>query len=581
MPARSRAWLAVAIATVVAAPFFLVALGAATFDDPGEGMHAEIARELLVSRDPSVLTLDGVRYIDKPPLLYGLMAATLAVGGLSETSARLVPALAALATVAATAWLGARLLGAWPGVVAGLALASSVLFFAFGRYVRPETLFAAAITWGLALVVVGVTEQRRSTIALGFVVFGLAGLAKDPLGALAPPLAVLAAFAIARRTRRDWPGVAWPAVALWLLLGLGWWFVVEARTPGTLWYTFVDNKILNAAGMRRFPDEDVPLTALEFVAVALLGAAPWSLAGLVSIGRLARRTRRRDPRELPWITLAAWVVGLVALTLASRFRLPHYGIPMYGALALLAARAWCDTALGALVVTHAIGFAALGVGALLLWQSDGRAFVDLVVSNTDVATRKTTVAGQPPPFPPWESIRPLLGHVGVVLVVGALLVLAALLLPARWRRAGAVTAVLATMLAVLPAAASALSLVSSYRAVRDLARTVAHDAAPADVIAHEGPIEASGAFEWYSGRRPVIVDGTKSVLAFGATRPESRSIVWDEARLRDAWHGPRRVWLVSMRAPDVSIARSLPDACLVLATPTRWLYTNRRTPPCR
>ena len=55
---------AVATAMVVALPLLLIGLGAAGFDDPGEGMHAEIARELLRSGDPLVLTLNGVRYVD-------------------------------------------------------------------------------------------------------------------------------------------------------------------------------------------------------------------------------------------------------------------------------------------------------------------------------------------------------------------------------------------------------------------------------------------------------------------------------------------------------------------------------------
>ena len=43
------------------------------------------------------------------------------------------------------AGLGARLLGACGGFVAGVALLTSAGFFAFARYVRPETLFVAAL----------------------------------------------------------------------------------------------------------------------------------------------------------------------------------------------------------------------------------------------------------------------------------------------------------------------------------------------------------------------------------------------------------------------------------------------------
>ena len=72
--ARRAPLIFTAVVVVAAAPWLLVGLGAAPFDDPGEGMHAEIARELRAGGDPLDLRLNGVRYVDKPPLLYVLLA---------------------------------------------------------------------------------------------------------------------------------------------------------------------------------------------------------------------------------------------------------------------------------------------------------------------------------------------------------------------------------------------------------------------------------------------------------------------------------------------------------------------------
>ena len=135
--------LVVALAAVLLAP----GLGRAPFDDPGEGQHAEIAREL-VGGSWLTLRLNGVRYFDKPPLLYWLTAASFSLFGFTEGAARLAPLLGALLAVAATALLGVRLLGLGWGALAGLALLSCALFVAFARYVRPESLFVAAIAWG-------------------------------------------------------------------------------------------------------------------------------------------------------------------------------------------------------------------------------------------------------------------------------------------------------------------------------------------------------------------------------------------------------------------------------------------------
>jgi len=99
------------------------------------------------------------------------------------------------------------------------------------------------------------------------------------------------------------------------------------------------------------------------------------------------------------------------------------------------------------------------------------------------------------------------------------------------------------MLGLLPSVAAALGRVSTHRAVRALGLELARLARPDDLIVHEGPLENSGALEWYSGRRAVIVDGRRSVLAFGALRPEARGRVLERTRPERAWSGGGRVWV--------------------------------------
>ncbi len=135
--------------------------------------------------------------------------------------------------------------------------------------------------------------------------------------------------------------------------------------------------------------------------------------------------------------------------------------------------------------------------------------------------------------------------------------------------------ILVALALLLPSAAGALSLVSAHRAVKGIAEEVRQRAAPEDVVAHEGPIENAGAFEWYSGRRPLMVDGRRSVLGFGATQPQARDSFWDDAELSRAWSGPHRVWLVTGRPPERSVVARLGGARLVAVGGGRRLYANR------
>jgi hypothetical protein len=370
-------------------------------------------------------------------------------------------------------------------------------------------------------------------------------------------------------------------VAILVILGFGWYLVAAMLTPGFLWYTVVDNHVLNALRLRQFPDEDVPLSSAEFLAVSGLGAFPWIIPAGLQVIALCRRHAWRDRAEMAWVALALWTTGLIAFFALSPFKLPHYALPAYPAIALLAVRFWKERGLGgrALVGLHLVLFAALAVGALLVGMGDGRGFVDTVFSATDVYTRKEAAVGQASPLPSWSALGPLVTRMAMIFGGGALVLAAAL--AARAERLGFV-AVLATMLAVMPLATGGVALVASGRTVARMAEDLKREMAPGDLLVHEGPIENSGALELYSGRRPALLDARRSVLGMGATYPDAAETFWDAGDLARAWQSGRRVFLVTPRAPERSAVASLSPgtAHLLEVRNGRWLYSNvgRRGP---
>ena len=595
-------------------------LGAAPFDDPGEGQHAEIAREVAVSGDWLTLRLAGVRYFDKPPLLYWLIAAGFKGFGVSELVARLPAVLGAAAAVAGTTLLGARLLGPGPGILAGAALLSCALFAAFGRYVRPETLFVAAIQWGFTGLLLGLggsgaarlggwlgspsaaphtaapgqldlggsgaapppgppteTSGRgaRFWAVVGCAALGVAALAKDVIGLAGPLAAIALALALAGRLRPIGRWLPAPGLAALLVLGLGWYALASMRNPGFLWYTVVDNHLLNAVQLRRFPDEDVSLSSLEFLLVAGLGALPWTVTAVLEVGQLARRRAWRIAEDIPWVALAVWAVALALVFTLSAFKLPHYGLPAYPAIALLAARWWSrrDGRDRRPALWHLAMFALLAavLGAAAL--TDGRAFMETIFSATDVYSRKEAVATQVAPLPAWPALRPLVGRTALVFALGA----AALAVTAAWRAGRlAAVAVAATMLAVVPSVGQALALVSTARAVSGMAAEIRLGWQPDLVLVHEGPLENSGALELYSGVRPVLVEGRRSVLGIGSTFPEATETFWAADRLRREWLSSRPILLVTTREPDRSLVARMPRGRvhLLASRQGRWLWSN-------
>jgi 4-amino-4-deoxy-L-arabinose transferase-like glycosyltransferase len=556
-------------------------LGAAPFLDPPEGIHAEIAWEMLRGAGWITPHLNGVPYFDKPPLPYWLMAGAFAWLGPTETAARLVSALAAVAVAVLTALIGSRLASPRVGLMAGLMVAANLEMFLFGRMVKPDLLFVACILLGFYGFILAYLGGGRGPLLLFYGGLGLSVLAKDFLGALGP-LAAVALFLWLTREGGSWRQWA-PLSAILLLLAVAvpWYLLVESQYRGFLWYTVVDNHVLNVARQRVFPDEDVPLSTLEFLGVTAVGFFPWVLALPLAVARVIRRRPWKTPEARVWMLLALWTVGILGVFALSPFKLPHYGLPAFPAMALLVAKLWDDAIerpagaprsfsllVPALVATALVG--AVMVGGWLGWL---RLSAD-AVAVADVAARNMAAQGQAATSDFLAQFRPLFAP-----IAGIFLLATAALTVAAWRRLPrlGLGALLAAMIAFLPISVEGLTLFAKSRSVRVMTDAIQLRLGPADVLAHEGAIENSASALLRLDRRVQIVNGRQSNLAFGSTFPEARPRFWDTAALADAWTADRRVFLLSAAAPARSVVRKLPAdrVHLLIEAGGRRLYSNR------
>src|SRR6202789_501571 len=65
--------------------------------DDADSVHAEVAREMLLRHDYVTLYANGIRYLEKAPLLYWSIAASFKLFGVSTAAARIPLALTSLA----------------------------------------------------------------------------------------------------------------------------------------------------------------------------------------------------------------------------------------------------------------------------------------------------------------------------------------------------------------------------------------------------------------------------------------------------------------------------------------------------
>jgi 4-amino-4-deoxy-L-arabinose transferase-like glycosyltransferase len=563
---------------LVAAGLYLVRLSAAPFLDPPEGFHVVIARGMLATGDWLTPHLNGVRYFDKPPMFHWLMATAFGGLGLTPFLARMWSALAAVACAAVTARLGVLLGGPRVGLLAGLMVVTNLGMYLYGRMVKPDLVFILCIVLALAGFALAFRGGGRWTMVLFYAALGMATVTKDMLGA-AGPLAVTALFLWLTGERKLQPWLPWWSVLVLGAIALPWYVLAEARNPGFLWYTLIDNHVLNLARQRIFPDEDVPLDALSFLLVTAAAFLPWTPAAAWGAWSVLRAPRASGDRL--WLLFVLWAGAVIAFFTLSPFKLPHHGLPAFPALALLAARAWDAAIAGGpaaptprmvlvpvlvVFVAVALAFAAAWAGVLPI--------PDAAMTSVDLATRNLAARGQSAPEGPHESWAPILATCSVVFIGGVVAVAVAV---ARRSPALGVAVTLATVLAFLPAAGQGMAQFAQIRSVRPVAAALAARLRPGDLVIHEGALENSASLLLTLSEPVRVVNGLQSNLAFGSTFPEARDVFWDIMRLREEWTGPARRFLVSGVMPTRSAVRALPPdrVHLLVEGGGRRLYVNR------
>ena len=126
--------------------------------DDADSVHAEVSREMLQRHDWVTLYANGIRYLEKAPLLYWSMAASFRVFGIRTPAARLPLALTVLALALILEAFARRAFHSIrAGFYAGLLLLSSFGIFIFTRINIPDAMVCLWLT--LALYCYWLTEQ--------------------------------------------------------------------------------------------------------------------------------------------------------------------------------------------------------------------------------------------------------------------------------------------------------------------------------------------------------------------------------------------------------------------------------------
>ncbi len=504
--AETRAVLVVVLGALL---LFTYGLGAGDLWEHDEATYTQAAREMLGTRDPLTMHVNGRPWFDKPPLFMWLQALTGSAFGFTTFVARVWSAVFGALAVAATFLIARRLHGPRTGLMAAAMLATTMQFVGSSRIaVLDATLLAFMLLAFYMYLVADQTGSRRAHL-WAWAWAGVASLTKGPIGLVLPALAIATLWAV----RREW--WRWRQIPVWgpvvfAAIGLSWYAVETVRHGAPFLRVTVGQYMLG----RIFGVVDNQPGPLWFYAPVLLaGGFPWAaFFASAAVYALRHRTEAASQVVLAWVG-----VPLIFFSLAST-KTVNYILPVYPFLAIGVARVWRGALDGSVEERRLVHWA---FGLMVVWVAAAAA----VAAGVGLVRYPLEV----------EALRTPLFVIAAVLTTGPLAALAAHVMR---RERIALAALMLTPVVAMPILVHhTLPAVEAQRALPRIARTVHGLTRPGDHVAAVQMPEIASLI--YYGERPVIEVGSANELdqvlcvhhRLALVTPEKAYLEWVGQRL--------------------------------------------------
>ena len=301
---------------------YFAALFAPPLLDDADATHASAARHMALSGDLVTLRVDGIRYLEKPPLPYWLVALSFRVFGFNTFAAHLPQALGVLLlALLGYGWAG-RAFGARAAFYTGLATLTSVGVFLFTRYFIPEILLSLFLCTALYCFLRSLEDRSAAHAYFMWTALALAVLTKGlvaPVFLFGSAIVYLALSGEYKSWRRLKP---FTGAVLFLVIAAPWHILAGLRNTGGMdghgffWFYFVNEHFLRFLG-RRYPMDYNKLPSSLYWSLHLVWLFPWSLFCVVLFRQAAAsfsRFNNANPianRISYWQPFAVVIVGVL------------------------------------------------------------------------------------------------------------------------------------------------------------------------------------------------------------------------------------------------------------------------------
>jgi 4-amino-4-deoxy-L-arabinose transferase-like glycosyltransferase len=307
--------------------------------DRDEPRFARAAVEMRESGSWLVPTFNGQYRFDKPPLIYALIRASMAVWGENEMGARSAVVVCALLVALALYGFAREMTGAQGALLAALAWLTCLQVWIHGRLCladMPMILCVLVAQWALWRHLSGPSPPAWKWTGLLYIFLALGFAAKGPIALVVPLLTVVIWRFLAPDKKVHWRNLRLPfGLALVLVLTAAWGLPVLWATQGKFWNVGIGEHVVRR-GFQPFNGR-FPLPFYYFLTI-WISLLPWACF----IPAVLRFCRGHWDRRVAF--LASWLAAPVLVFSFYATQLPHYILPGLLAFFVLLGMWWNDRA---------------------------------------------------------------------------------------------------------------------------------------------------------------------------------------------------------------------------------------------
>ena len=528
--------------------------------DDVDAVQAQIARNMLQSGDWVTARLDGIAYLEKPPLIYWMMGASYRIFGVHDWAARIPLALSIILLCWVTYRFGRWAFGEEAGFYSGLALSTCIGLFLFTRILIPDAILTLSITtaiWAWLRLLEPDDESKTRWIWILGISLGVGLLLKGLIAIVFPVLAAVA-YMIVTRQALSW--TAWKklnlplAVVIALLISVPWHVLAMLRNPpyfafsmhsgpgqyrGFFWFYFFNEHLLRFLNLR-YPRDYNTVPRLLFWLLNLVWLFPWT-AYLPAALKLSYKPDTRAGRVR--LMGLCWI-GAVMVFFSFSTTQEYYSMPIYPALALLigsaiaAGGSWIRNGTRVLIGICGLLFVVLTTLLVLSWRLPHVGELSQALTqNPDLYTLSMGHMS--------DLTLAAFAYLKLPLAVAALAFGSGLVLLLAWRasRYKAALALAAAMILFFQAARIALVRFDSYLGSYPLAVSL-QQSPPGQLIEANAYYSFSSVF-FYTNRTALLWNGRENNLEYGSNAPGAPQVFIGDDQLVPLWTSASRYYLLT------------------------------------